>query len=391
MTPESACPATPPTTRIDARPASSGGTVRLVSPLLAAAVLWLGCDAAPELPEAPTASDGLVVLLPSGVGGADVAVVRLSDGRVQLLTATPDMPKSSPLWVPSIQQVLFVATTPGTDPPRSRLLIVDPLTARTQTATDRSADHEEEPAVSPDGRQVVYRFAGPTLVGNAEGIKIVRAMTASERLLRVPPTHAWFRHPRFAPDSLAVAVEVRRRAGGGDLWILYERSEGEAARILVEDRGFSDLAPRFSRDGREVWFERSRAVRPGPGDALGGGDVCAVDVETKAVRCLDAGSPTREYAVEPSPVRDEVVFLRESGGESELRISDTRGESGRLLMRAPGPDPRDPRWSPDGERIAFAWGPPEAPRVTVVDRSGELVLETNGSSPAWAPPLFPGS
>lgn len=373
--------------RAPRRPAA----VLLPGLLLATCLLPAGCSRSREAPTMPTASEGLLVLLPSGEGGVDLASVRLSDGQVRMLTDSPEMPKEEPLWVSSIQRALFVGTLPGSEPPRSRLMLVDPLTGKVQGVTDRTADNEQEPSVSADGKEVVYRFQGPTMGGNADGLKIVRAMTANERMLRIPPVRTWFQHPHFAPDGLSVVVELRRRAGGSDLRVLYETVGESATRILTEDRSFSDRSPRFDRNGREVWFDRSRAARAGPGGPLGGGDVCAVEVDTQVVRCLDAGPDAREYAVRPSPTRDEVVFLRERPDGTELRIADAADEQGRTLLAAPGPDPRDPSWSPDGERIAFAWGPPGSSRVTVVDRSGKVVLETSGSSPAWAPPLAPSS
>jgi len=59
----------------------------------------------------------------------------------------------------------------------------------------------------------------------------------------------------------------------------------------------------------------------------------------------------------------------------------------RRLTDSPDRAERNPRFSPDGERIAFVAGPADLPSIVVIDRQGQVLFETPGHSPTWAPPF----
>jgi Tol biopolymer transport system component len=221
-------------------------------------------------------------------------------------------------------------------------------------------------------------------------VKVLQAMTSWDETLDPPPLGVVLRSPRMSPDGVSVAVEVRRNRRGRDLWLLRPNSEH---RVVLEER-FDDSAPRFGRDGASIYFQRSvapqfRRRRAGPREGpLGGGDVCAIHLQTSQVRCIGASEDAREYAVEASPTRAEVVFLRETEAGTDLFLADSQGDSIRALTTSPEQPKSTPRWSPDGEQIAFVSGAGDARTIRVVARDGRQVLETPGFAPAWAPPDF---
>jgi Tol biopolymer transport system component len=95
----------------------------------------------------------------------------------------------------------------------------------------------------------------------------------------------------------------------------------------------------------------------------------------------------REHAVEPSPTREELVFVRERDGATDLFVADLGGENERQLTDSPDRAERLPVWSPDGDRIAYVDGRAPQLRIVVIDRQGAVLFETPGDQPGWAPPF----
>jgi hypothetical protein len=367
-------------------PARAGRSALLA--LAVAAALTAACGS-PEAPARLDPSDGLVVVLPRGEEGSDLAGVRIADGAAVLLTDRPDTSKGSPLWLDAVQRLLFTEPIPGESPPRIRMMLLDPRTGLIRGATDQAGDLEIQPATTDAGRQVVYVFAGVTRGGYAQGVKRLRVMDAQDKILSTSPRDGVLRFPRISPDGLSVVVEVQRPTSGTDLWLL--RDEVPVVK-LVEGRLHDDTSPRFSRAGGVVYFDRKAwggGRRAAAASRLGGGDVCSVHVDTLEVSCSWASEDAREYAVEPSPARDELLFLREKEGRVELVLADAQAQGSRSLLAPSGANPRNLVWSPSGERIAFVSGPERAATVTVVDRDGTVLLETPGEAVGWAPPPTP--
>lgn len=366
----------------------------LASALLAATAGGLSCGGASEPPPRPSANDGLVYVLPREGGGADVAQVRISDGAVRLLTDSPDKLEENPHWVSSMQRVLYTER-PADDPIRAaNLMLRDPETGTVFSAS-RLIEHREMGAVvSADGRRVAYLFESPPGLMPPRGVKLLVPMATHDLTLALPPPYGLFLFPDIAPDGSRVVAQVHYAKRGDDIWLLLPDVTSQS---LVSNPRWNDLAPRFTRSGGSVFFSRSLVETPaqrrkrrreGAPEPLGGGDVCKVHIETRRVDCVLASPDAHEHGVVPSPTRDEVVFLRQKDGATDLYLASTEGEDVRPLTHEPQRDERDPHWSPDGERVAFTAGPPESSRVVVVDRTGQVLLETPGHSADWAPPLF---
>jgi Tol biopolymer transport system component len=106
-----------------------------------------------------------------------------------------------------------------------------------------------------------------------------------------------------------------------------------------------------------------------------------------------------EHSAKPSPTRDEIVFVSNRDGSSDIFLANLDGSALRSLTPN---DPRNlfaPRWSPDGERIVatiisgefadedrHAEASLEGLRLVVLERDGTTILETDGAMADWMPP-----
>ena len=350
--------------------------------IVLAGVLAGACDGSSERAGRPLPSDAIVVVMPQGEKGGDLARVRIADGEAEMLTQTPERPKSSLSWLPTLQRVLYTETRVENDSPNTRMMLLDPLSGSVRMATDALEARELQPSPSPTGEWIAYVFAGPTPTGQARGISIARPMSAQTSLFRTPPSTDAYLNPQMSPVGRIVVAERAGPGRGSDLWLLRNQQDDVE---LVAERRYSDTGPAFSRSGSVVYFERSYArVRRG-NDDLGGGDVCRVHVETLQVDCIATSSDAREFGIQTSPATDEIAFLREGSSGIEVVIADEFGKEPRVVYRSSGEKLRALRWSPDGQRLVFEAGPPRSAASRVIDRSGAVLLETPGGSPAFAP------
>jgi Tol biopolymer transport system component len=324
-----------------------------------------------------------------------VARARLSDAAVELLIETPEAIESDPRWVPGTLEFVYTVQDTRAEAPRLRLF--DPLTGRSRSPLRGSGRVEQSPTVSRDGRRVAFA----SLSGGSSaprGVLMLQPMTGVAELIGKGAPRVTLRAPEFSPDAAEVAAEShlfegRRETAGADIWLL---TMGAANRVLSADPALADLRPGFSNDGRQVFFSRSPFELPGVRRArerrgesppLGGGDVCRVRLAEEDIDCVAASTEAREFDAAPSPTRAELVYVREQDGESELFLAGLDGGDERQLTALEGRSLTVPRWSPNGERIAFVAGEGDDRAVLVVERDGRLLFETPGHSPAWAPPF----
>jgi Tol biopolymer transport system component len=131
-------------------------------------------------------------------------------------------------------------------------------------------------------------------------------------------------------------------AGNQDLYVVA--ASGGTPRRLTSHRGI-DALPRWSRDGREVYFTSDRSgnwqVYRVP--AAGG--------EAARVR----KNAHREWQQDPSPDGRSLAFLSNAEGPEYLFVMDLASQAERVLVRhGRRTGLGNPHWSPDGRRIVFS-------------------------------------
>lgn len=187
----------------------------------------------------------------------------------------------------------------------------------------------EDPAWSPNGRQIAYI----QIAGSSKGMRILNLDGSGDRLL-TPPSQSPI-HPSWMPDGRS---------------ILY----------CTDD----DLHP------------------PQKNSA----DIYRVDVESRKITTVISGG-INTYPV-PSPDGRRIAFRKMLDTNSEVFIANIDGTGIRNLTNHPAFDGW-PAWSPDGKRIAFASNRNSAYQIFVMDSDGsnvKLVANTEGraTAPQWS-------
>lgn len=149
----------------------------------------------------------------------------------------------------------------------------------------------------------------------------------------------------WSPDGLRLAF-VRKYQGNHDLYLA--NADGGNVLRLTSDSG-SEVQPRWAPDGRSVIFARKT-------DGLL--QLYAINPDGSGLRRL-SNSQENEHGHSFSPDGKRIIFTRSriSAGvnvQRDVWVMDADGGNPRLLAAAPGNDEfYSPRFSPDGQRIAF--------------------------------------
>lgn len=255
------------------------------------------------------------------------------------------------------------------------------------------------PALSPDGRTVAY------VVTRAEAVpsRRVRAIwlvaagggTPARELIGDVSASA----PRWSPDGRRLAFlsngrpvgQTKGAAPKTQVWL--EAADGVGRRQVTHlPDGVSDF--RWSPDGRSLAVVSSNApARPGDfrdytsmfykfdgrGWLDGQNHIWVVDVAGGQARALTSGHRHTDSDPEWSPDGASIAYatmsvgpdLRHVGGQAELRVIPAAGGAPRTLV-GPHANLSQPRWSPDGKRIAYAASPVPAyqPRLYTIAAGG---------------------
>jgi Tol biopolymer transport system component len=297
----------------------------------------------------------------------------------------------------------------------------------------RVVDFGYQPAWSPDGRElavVTERLEAPTSRNSTSALWVVEVDSGKKR----QPTLHDAMGPSWSPDGRRIVFWGLRpdRSFQRDLFtVAADGSESavEKAVALLDDKAV-DWAPRWSTDGRFVWYSSSRGgtfnlwrvgVDPRTGKATGapepvtapsswagplslardGRRVAFVDrnAETIILRAPydrasgKLGAPTpvfkgsfelREQTLSPDGAS--VLFTNEDLPQ-HLHVVRADGSGYRQLTES-GERNRQGAWSPDGTRIAFqSMSPQGAIGIIQADGSGARILPVGQglATPVWQP------
>lgn len=269
-----------------------------------------------------TASDLVIV---SSSGGSPVVIAR--DGSRNL----------APSWA---GDSLLVFTSDRSGTPKLWLQAIDPATARPRgdpLQLTTGSGNEVDPAVSPDGRSIVFgstRFVEDLWALDLDAAGL-RAASEPRQLL----VSSWNDvSPALSPDGQTLAF-ASDRGGGSSLWTITP--PGAQPRSLTSGPG-RDMQPIWSADGRNVAFFSDRS---------GSNDIYVAPAA--------GGSPVR-ITTDPaedinpywSPDDGRIAFMSDRTGRQEVWVMDADGGNARRLTDI-GATAHTARWSPDGEWILF--------------------------------------
>jgi Tol biopolymer transport system component len=211
--------------------------------------------------------------------------------------------------------------------------------------------------------------------GQADSLRAA-GLTEPEQLTREGRNTGW---PRFSPDGRLIAFA---QATGRD---------DPSTRLIHADGRIRHLARRTSM-GPIAWRADGGALVTSQFEAIDPyrilNDLYRVDLEGEQDRLTRA-----ERLTEPDVARDGRMVAVRGGGEwNALVVTDAEGRVLRALVdSASGVNWANPRWSPDGTRIAVArWTTGGRYDVVVMDTTGRVVRELTADraldlTPAWSP------
>ncbi|HET9515895.1 MAG TPA: hypothetical protein VFO95_18325, partial [Gemmatimonadales bacterium] len=217
--------------------------------------------------------------------------------------------------------------------------------ARAITDAVRDTAEESHPALSPDGRTVV--FAGER-AGHA-GLWLVDIASGQVRRLTTPPRTDDF--PAWSPDGSRIAFirDVARMEGERVVRFaglhLIDTAGGEPVLVPLGDSGRTSVRqPAWSADGRKLYVAAPRR---------GGTAIWEVDLTNRGQREVgdSALSPT---VPAPSPDGHTLAFLApDSAGRTQVWLHDLTTRKTRRLTDHPEITAQSLRWNRDGTALLY--------------------------------------
>ncbi len=247
----------------------------------------------------------------------EIYVMSIDGADVRQLTSAAQVssgPKAAyePAWSPDGRQIVFRRGEGA----KADLWVLDIATGhltRLLTAYEKGpAGYDAQPSWSPDGSEIafvkgfgraadiwVYHLDGPH---QGESTPVIHAINVAEN------------SPSWSPDGGEIVYARGDQAAGAAIWVA--RADGSDQHPLsvpspdAEGKVYSDLAPRFSPDGRQIVFESTRD-----------GVLAKPDTSTTEGECKDdEGEETPSGAVE--------IFTMNADGSHLARLTAASGFDG---------------------------------------------------------------
>ena len=341
-----------------------------------------------------------------------------SVGAEQPLRLTSDRARDgSPAWSPDGTRIAFLRDKPGGG---SEVRLLPPTGGPERIIGEVQGQAHEGLSWSPDGRSLA--IVDRSSPGDRVGIFVLDIVTGVKNRL-TPPTHAAIQ-PTFSPDGRTIAfnqtflprgpfVNVVPVAGGeprelaptsflrGRLAWMPDAAQILFAAAPVASDG-SRARPSASGSGRSLW----RVPAAGGEASLLAGSENAIDVALSADgRRLVYSQGTMDWniwrldlrrgpATEEAPMRfafstkndvnprfapdgERVAFTSDRSGQNEIWVVDGQGTHPVRLTYLEG-SAGAPRWSPDGKMIAFDFAAKGGNNVDI------YVISASGGSPRRA-------
>ncbi|PYV33129.1 MAG: hypothetical protein DMG09_22900 [Acidobacteria bacterium] len=204
---------------------------------------------------------------------------------------------------------------------------------------------DSKPAVSPDGRSLVFYRNAPS-AGELWWLPLGKGLTAGGEPSRLTPAALDAAYPTWMPDGKEILFSARR-----SLWRLAVPGEslptrlpfvGEDGMMPVVSRSQPGRAPRLVYVRSFADFNIWRVETSAPGVPVSSPPVVSILSSTR----LDSNAQF-------SPDGGRVAFASNRSGELEIWVSDRDGTNAVRLTSMATSVTGSPRWSPDGQLIAF--------------------------------------
>ncbi len=173
----------------------------------------------------------------------DLVIVNLADGTLQRLTDAPAL-GGAPVWSSDGGSIIYSSRRGGS----RTLWRVDAESGLSEPILTGAGD-DDFPDISPDGASVAY-------TNSRELYQVVETdpETRAERILYDSrlPMHA----PELSPDGKQLALFGGVRLGGIQVFLIP--MNGDERRLITSDPRSLNAIPRWSGDGRSIYFYNTR-------------------------------------------------------------------------------------------------------------------------------------
>src|SRR5919109_605380 len=257
----------------------------------------------------PAPGPRLILLAGMVAMGTAGAVVLLTGNPPGRTGSSPDVSSLRASCQEGSNLLSFVSTRTG----REQIYLLDVRRPEHLTQITTLPGFVMDPAWSPDGRRVAFRWFRPNT--DTVGVYVADADGSSVRLLAEPAGM-----PDWSPDGRSIAF-ASQRSGSSDVWVVD--ADGTHMRDLTPKPSLDD-SPAWSPDGRHILFGADRASH-----SPFGGDLFSMRPDGTDVRRL-----TREgqnYAPAWSPDGRWIAFNSQRDGNSEVYVMRPDGTGQRRL------------------------------------------------------------
>jgi serine/threonine protein kinase len=273
-------------------------------------------------------------------------------------------------WCPE-SDCLLATDSPGQGKPDSIFVItLETGEKRQLTQPEAPATGDTNPAVSPDGRWLVFRRQGGAIFdGTLYRLPLSKGLAAAGQPQLLIPAERNAAHPAWAPDSKEIVVSI----GAGpatSLWRLAAAQDKPGEPVRLPFVGEDGIMPTFSR-AQPGYAPRLIYVHTYSDGNIWRLDAAAPGVPASSPPVLAVSSTKYDGMPALSPDGRHVAFSSDRSGFWGIWVSDLDGSNAVQLTAFGQPTVAGyPRWSPDGKQIAFHSALGGQPDIYVVPATG---------------------
>ena len=316
--------------------------------------------------------DRLNLFLIPAVGGAERKVADLS----------LDCNSSKLSWHPGGRWLVVSDRTSAQEPSTLFLVSIETGEKRRLTTPPERSVGDSDPAVSPDGRALVFARSVTDMGRSLCLLALSEDLRPTGEPKRITSSEGCAYGPAWLPGGTSILFSSGASCLSVGLWKMVVR--GPPAQI-----GKPERAP-FGGEN----YGQTLAISPqgriaytqSPGTAhiwrLGLGN-------SQRPENMPLNSTRLDHVPEYSPDSKRIAFASNRSGSDEIWIANADGSNTMKLTSFDGPYVAAPAWSPDGNRIAFDVRSGGIPNIYVVNATGGTPQLLHGSqnkhgTPTWS-------